>query len=174
MSFRYQLSSVSGLAAAVKSSSAFRPSRWAISARVAFSASDNNNRPLIFARRIRFSAAKYSFLSSSSWFTVPVTYASYFSAQNSVLDPARSAGSDRRFDRSAVFRSFSTCRGLLGQNSSDVDQIIGDYTQSNPSLHAIIAAISTAIQTVPSFEHADPTFAAGPPRLSLAEPPLLL
>src|SRR5262249_29314916 len=75
MNFRYQLSSVSGLAAAAKSSSAFRPSRWAISARVAFSASDNNNRPLIFARRIRFSAAKYSFLSSSSWFTVPVTYA---------------------------------------------------------------------------------------------------
>src|SRR5215470_17019403 len=42
---------------------------------VAFSASDNNNRPLIFARRIRFLAAKYSFLSNSSWFTVPVTYA---------------------------------------------------------------------------------------------------
>src|SRR5262245_11368861 len=97
-----------------------------------------------------------------------------FRRKNSVLDPAPSADSDRAFDRSAVFRSFSTFRGLKNQNSSDVDQVVRDYAQSNPSLHAIIAAISTAIQTVPSFEYTDPTFAAGPPRLSLAEPPLLL
>ncbi len=62
MSFRYQASSVSGFATADNSSKAFRPSRWAISANVAFSASDNNNLPLIWALRIRFSAAKYSFL----------------------------------------------------------------------------------------------------------------
>src|SRR5437773_11703939 len=49
-----------------------RLSRWAISANVAFSASDNNDLPLIWALRIRFSAARYSFLSSSSWSTVPV------------------------------------------------------------------------------------------------------
>ena len=63
MSFRYQASSVSGFATADNSSKAFRPSRWAISANVAFSASDNNNLPLIWALRIRFSAARYSFLS---------------------------------------------------------------------------------------------------------------
>src|SRR5271169_4655337 len=72
MSFRYQASSVSGFATAASSSKAFRPSRWAISANVAFSASDNNNRPLIWALRIRFSAARYSFLNRSSWSTVPV------------------------------------------------------------------------------------------------------
>src|SRR5438034_573344 len=72
MSFRYQASSVSGFATAANSSKAFRLSRWAISANVAFSASDNNNLPLIWALRIRFSAARYSFLSSSSWSTVPV------------------------------------------------------------------------------------------------------
>jgi hypothetical protein len=43
MSFRYQASSVSGFATAANSSKAFRPSRWAISDNVAFSASDNNN-----------------------------------------------------------------------------------------------------------------------------------
>src|SRR5437763_16649068 len=64
--------SVSGFATAANSSKAFRLSRWAISANVAFSASDNNNLPLIWALRIRFSAARYSFLSSSSWCTVPV------------------------------------------------------------------------------------------------------
>src|ERR1022692_472926 len=44
----------------------------AISANVAFSASDNNILPWIWALRIRFSAARYSFLSRSSWSTVPV------------------------------------------------------------------------------------------------------
>src|SRR5271165_6303932 len=53
MSFRYQASSVSGFATAANSSKAFRPSRWAISANVAFSASDNNNLPLIWALRMR-------------------------------------------------------------------------------------------------------------------------
>jgi hypothetical protein len=43
MSFRYQASSVSGFATTANSSKAFRPSLWAISANVAFSASDNNN-----------------------------------------------------------------------------------------------------------------------------------
>jgi hypothetical protein len=62
MSFWYQASSVSGFATAANSSKAFRPSRWAISANVAFSASDNNNLPLIWALRMRFSAARYSFL----------------------------------------------------------------------------------------------------------------
>jgi hypothetical protein len=66
MSFWYQASSVSGFATAANSSKAFRPRRWAISANVAFSASDNSNRPLIWAFRIRFSAARYSFLSRNS------------------------------------------------------------------------------------------------------------
>jgi hypothetical protein len=71
MSFRYQARSVSGFATAANSPKAFRLSRWAISANVAFSASDNSNRPLIWPLRIRFSAARYSFLSKSSWSTVP-------------------------------------------------------------------------------------------------------
>jgi hypothetical protein len=66
-----QASRVSGFATADNSSKAFRPSRWAISANVAFSASDNNNLPLIWALRIRCSAARYSFLRRSSWSTVP-------------------------------------------------------------------------------------------------------
>ncbi len=73
MSFRRdQASSVSGFATAANSSKAFRTSRWAISAKVAFSASDNSNLPLIWALRMRFSAARYSFVNRSSWSTVPV------------------------------------------------------------------------------------------------------
>jgi hypothetical protein len=47
-----------------------------ISARVARSGSLNPNLDGSFALRIRFSAARYSFCRSSSWFTDPVTYAS--------------------------------------------------------------------------------------------------
>jgi hypothetical protein len=58
MTFRHQARRVSGLAAAATSFSALRPRRWAISAKLAFSASDNSNRLLIWALRIRFSAAR--------------------------------------------------------------------------------------------------------------------
>jgi hypothetical protein len=47
MSFRYQASNVSGFATAANSSKALRPSRWAISANVAFSPSESSSRPLI-------------------------------------------------------------------------------------------------------------------------------
>jgi hypothetical protein len=46
MSFRYRASSVFGFATAANSSKAFRPSRWAISANVAFSPSESSSRPL--------------------------------------------------------------------------------------------------------------------------------
>jgi hypothetical protein len=57
-------------------SRALRPSRLPISASVQRSGSDRRSRAGRCARRIRFSAARYSFCSSSSWLTNPVTYAS--------------------------------------------------------------------------------------------------
>jgi hypothetical protein len=78
-SFRYQARMVSGLATQATSRSALRPTRFPISARVARSGSLNRNLDGSFARRIRFSAARYSFCSRSFWFTDPVTYASSFS-----------------------------------------------------------------------------------------------
>jgi hypothetical protein len=62
----------------------------------------------------------------------------------------------------------------MGQNSSDIDQIVRYHAQSNPSFHAAIAAVSTAIQTVTSFEHADPAFASRSPGLCPAKPSFLL
>src|ERR1700688_810245 len=76
MSFRYQDRMVSGLATRATSWSALRPSRFPISARVARSGLLNRNLDGSLALRIRFSAARYSFCSRSSWFTEPVTYAS--------------------------------------------------------------------------------------------------
>src|SRR5262252_8112418 len=67
---------VSGLATHATWARAFRPSRLPISAKVDLSGSDKRNRAGKCARKTRFSAAKYSFCRSSSWFTRPVTYAS--------------------------------------------------------------------------------------------------
>jgi hypothetical protein len=67
---------VSGLATQATSGSALRPRRFPISARVARSGSLKRNLDGNCALRIRFSAARYSFCSRSSWFTDPVTYAS--------------------------------------------------------------------------------------------------
>src|SRR5215469_3649019 len=67
---------VSGLATHATWARAFRPSRLPISAKADLSGSDKRNRVWRCARKTRFSAAKYSFCSSSSWFTRPVTYAS--------------------------------------------------------------------------------------------------
>lgn len=61
ISSRYQRNRVSGLATAATSARAFRPSLWTISPSVVFSEPESSNRPLIFARRIRFSTARYSF-----------------------------------------------------------------------------------------------------------------
>ena len=67
---------MSGFALAATSFSFFRPSRLPISASVDRPGSESRNRSGKCALRMRFSATKYSFFSSSSWLTRPVTYAS--------------------------------------------------------------------------------------------------
>src|SRR5450830_1525068 len=69
-SLRYHAKMVSGRAAVATSPSALRPSRRPISPSFARSASESFSRPFNWAFRIRFSAARYSFRSSSSWSTV--------------------------------------------------------------------------------------------------------
>src|SRR5207249_8157784 len=99
---------------------------------------------------------------------------SYFSSQKYAFGSARRRIFFRWFGRFAFFEPFSSFHRLKGQNSSDIDQIVGNHAQSNPSFHAVIAPISTAIQTVSSFKHTDPAFASGSPSLGLPKPSLLL
>src|ERR1051326_3078101 len=84
------------------------------------------------------------------------------------------ADSVRWFPADSLFSIFLTFRRLKGQNSSDVDQIVGNHAQSDPSFHAVVAPISTPIQPVSSFEHTDPAFASSSPGLCLSEPSLFL
>jgi hypothetical protein len=72
---QYQARIVSGLATQATCSSALRPSLLPISASVALSGSDRRKRVGRCDRKMRFSTARYSFSSSSRWFSRPVTYA---------------------------------------------------------------------------------------------------
>ena len=64
------------------------------------------------------------------------------------------------------------CIGLFrsgGQAEPHVDEVIGDDTQSNPALHAVLTAIVTSIQSMPPLQHADSAFASGAPALGSLE-----
>ena len=49
-------------------------------------------------------------------------------------------------------------RSPRGKIASHLNQMVGDYPEPYPSLHALESAIQTATQTVPSFECADAAF----------------
>src|ERR1700730_14262323 len=68
----------------------------------------------------------------------------------------------------------SLCGGPRSCEGRDVDQIVGDHAEANPSVHAVDAMVATAAQAVTTFEHTDATFAADAPALAATEPVLAL
>ena len=63
--------------------------------------------------------------------------------------------------------------GLLGHDAADVDQVVGNHPEADPALDSGIALVPAAVESMPSFDHAYATLAAGPPFLAVAEPTLL-
>src|ERR1700688_3692579 len=86
--------------------------------------------------------------------------------------------------------SWSSCRSLMrysgfvaraflgsearGQHPADIDEVVGNDSQTHPAMHARIPFIEAATESVASLEHADAPFAADAPSLRFAEPALLL
>jgi len=58
--------------------------------------------------------------------------------------------------------------------AADVDEIIGDHTEPDPTFHSIVTFVPAAIETVPPLGHTDAPLASGSPFLAGAEPSLLL
>ena len=56
----------------------------------------------------------------------------------------------------------------------DVDEVIRDDAQTDPTLHAGGPLVAASVQAVTAFEQTDAALAAGAPLLRLAEPALLL
>ena len=63
---------------------------------------------------------------------------------------------------------------LAGHVIADVNQVVSDHSESDPSLHAAKSFIAGPPQPMPAFEDADAALAASPPFLQFLKPPLLL
>src|SRR5207249_4217015 len=61
-----------------------------------------------------------------------------------------------------------------GQHPADIDEVIGNDSETHPAMHARVTFIETTAKSVASLEHADAPFATDAPFLSFAEPALLL
>src|SRR2546425_1251954 len=60
------------------------------------------------------------------------------------------------------------------QHPADIDEVIGNDSETDPAMHARVTFIEAAAESVASLEHADAAFTTDAPFLSLAEPALLL
>src|SRR5260370_13587988 len=56
----------------------------------------------------------------------------------------------------------------------DVDDVVGDHAEPDPTLHSGVALVSAAVETVPPLGDADASLAACPSLLAVAEPALPL
>src|SRR6266852_5676723 len=61
---------------------------------------------------------------------------------------------------------------LQRETAPDLDHIIGDHTQSHPTLHAVEPAIQAATHSMSPFQGADAALTSGPPPLSTTKPAL--
>src|SRR5437667_4915962 len=63
---------------------------------------------------------------------------------------------------------------FFSQPLADLDQVVGNRSQSDPAFHPIHSPIATAEQSVFAFQHADAPFTAHAPALGSPEPALAL
>jgi len=59
---------------------------------------------------------------------------------------------------------------LQSKIATYLDDVVRDYSKTNPSLHTFKASIPAAIQSMTTLQYADTAFAAGPPALPGLEP----
>jgi hypothetical protein len=59
---------------------------------------------------------------------------------------------------------------LQGEAAADLDDVVGDNAKADPALHAFETSIAAAIHSMAPLQHANATFASGPPALSGAKP----
>src|SRR5713101_2838446 len=62
----------------------------------------------------------------------------------------------------------------LGQHPADIDEVVGNDSETHPAMHARVTFIEAAAESVASLEDTDASFAADAPFLRFAEPAFLL
>src|ERR1700745_33752 len=82
----------------------------------------------------------------------------------------------RPYDRAGVkgVGSGESALGRGGERVADVDEVVGDDAQADPTLDAGHAFVAAAVEAGPTLEQTDAAFTASTPLLGVAEPALLL
>src|ERR1700687_860659 len=62
----------------------------------------------------------------------------------------------------------------LFHGTTDVEDVVGDHAEPDPTLHTGIAPVAAAVEPVAPLGDADTSLASGPPLLAVAEPALPL
>src|ERR1700738_5087738 len=63
---------------------------------------------------------------------------------------------------------------LLFHGATDIDNIVGDDAEPDPTVHSDVALVAAAVEAIAPFDHADASLASGAPLLAVAEPALFL
>ena len=63
---------------------------------------------------------------------------------------------------------------LLLYGATDVDDIVGDDAEPDPTVHSDKAFVAATLEAVSPLDYADASFATGAPFLAVAEPALSL
>ena len=58
---------------------------------------------------------------------------------------------------------------MLFHYVADVDEVVGDHTEPDPTLHSGIAFVPATVEPVPPLDHADAALAPGPPQRQAPE-----
>jgi hypothetical protein len=88
---------------------------------------------------------------------------------------ARPAGRDRRVcSESDGEVAADLLVSPLFHCSADVDDVVGNDAEANPTFHPGIAFVAATVKPMPPLSHTDAALASGPPFLAVAKPALLL
>src|ERR1041384_7064725 len=68
----------------------------------------------------------------------------------------------------------STWACLLCEVCTDMNDVVGDYAESDPATDAVRSFVERSSQSMPAFENTDAAFTARAPFLKFLEPTLLL
>jgi hypothetical protein len=58
---------------------------------------------------------------------------------------------------------------LVFHGTADIEDVVGDHAEPDPTLHSCIALVTAAVETVPPLGDTDASLASGPPLLAAAE-----
>ena len=63
---------------------------------------------------------------------------------------------------------------MFADGEADIDQVVGDHSETDPALHPIITSIAATVEAVATLADADAALAPGAPSLNLTHDDVLI